>query len=124
MRRTIDQSPIRDGFRFILTLRADFLSKALSHRDFRDAIQDANLLFPEAANSFSDALGFQITEADTPHLYLLLRRSLTDAGLSTYTAKNHYQRMRPFMVNKEPTCTPDEESHLMKDGSHFARTWR
>ena len=32
--------------------------------------------------------------------------------------KDQYQRTRPFMVNKEPTCTPDEEAHLTKDGSY------
>jgi len=47
-----------------------------------------------------------------------LRRTLADGGLSTYTAKNKYQRKRPFMKNHEPTCTPDEEAHLMKDGSY------
>jgi acid phosphatase (class A) len=82
------------------------------------ATEDANLMFPEAAGTFSCALGIPITEKDTPHLYMLLRRTLADAGLSTYTAKNHYQRKRPFMVNGEPTCTPDEETHLMKDGSY------
>ncbi|MBW1812064.1 MAG: phosphatase PAP2 family protein, partial [Deltaproteobacteria bacterium] len=91
------------------------------------AIEDANLMFPQAAGTFSCALGVPITEQDTPHLYMLLRRTLADAGLSTYTAKNHYQRTRPFMVNKEPTCTPDEEEHLMKDGStpsgHTATGW-
>jgi acid phosphatase (class A) len=58
---------------------------------------------------------------------MLLRRTLTDAGLSTYTAKNTYQRERPFMVNSEPTCTPDEEEQLRKDGSypsgHTALGW-
>ncbi len=82
------------------------------------AAKDAELMFPEAAGTFSCALGIPITEKDTPHLYMLLRRTLADAGLSTYTAKNHYQRKRPFMVNKETTCTPDEEDHLMKDGSY------
>ena len=82
------------------------------------AAEDANLMFPRAASTFSCALDAPITEQDTPHLYMLLRRTLADAGLSTYTAKNHYQRTRPFMVNKEPTCTPDEEEHLMKDGSY------
>jgi acid phosphatase (class A) len=82
------------------------------------ATEDANLMFPEAAGAFSCALNAPITEQDTPHLYMLLRRTLADAGLSTYTAKNHYQRTRPFMVNKESTCTPDEEEHLMKDGSY------
>ncbi len=82
------------------------------------AADDANLMFPQAAGTFSCALGIPITEQDTPHLYMLMRRTLADAGLSTYTAKNQYQRKRPFMVNKEPTCTPDEEAHLMKDGSY------
>jgi len=82
------------------------------------ATEDANLMFPRAAGTFSCALGASINEKDTPHLYMLLRRTLADAGLSTYTAKNHYQRTRPFVVNKKLTCTPDEEAHLMKDGSY------
>jgi acid phosphatase (class A) len=82
------------------------------------AIQDANLMFPQAADTFSCALGIPITEEDTPHLYMILRRTLADAGLSTYTAKNHYQRKRPFMMNNEPICTPDDEEFLRKDGSY------
>ncbi len=82
------------------------------------AAKDAELMFPEAAGTFSCALGIPITEKDTPHLYMLLRRTLADAGLSTYTAKNKYQRKRPFMKNNEPTCTPDEEEDLRKDGSY------
>jgi len=63
-------------------------------------------------------LGIPITEQGTPHLYMLLRRTLAVAGLSTYRAKNKYQRKRPFMKNKEPICTPDEKQLLMKDGSY------
>jgi acid phosphatase (class A) len=91
------------------------------------AIEDANLKFPEAAGTFSCALGAPITKQHMPHLYMLLRRTLADAGLSTYAAKNHYQRARPFMVNEEPICTPDEAEHLRKDGSypsgHTALGW-
>ena len=82
------------------------------------ATEDANLMFPQAAGTFSCALNAPITEQDTPYLYMLLGRTLTDAGLSTYTAKNHYSRTRPFVVNKEPTCTPDEEKLLIKNGSY------
>lgn len=85
---------------------------------FKLAAKDAELHFPEAAQAFSCALGIPITEEHTPYLYMLMRRSLTDAGLSTYTAKNHYQRKRPFMENGQPTCTPQEEAHLKKDGSY------
>jgi acid phosphatase (class A) len=91
------------------------------------AAEDANLVFTQAAGTFSCALGALITEQDTPHLYMLLRRTLADAGLSTYKAKNHYSRTRPFVLNNEPTCTPDEEEHLKKDGSypsgHTALGW-
>ncbi|KPJ77839.1 MAG: acid phosphatase [Deltaproteobacteria bacterium SG8_13] len=82
------------------------------------AVEDANLMFPPAAEAFSCALKAPITEQDTPHLYMLMRRSLADAGLATYRAKNNYNRVRPFLVNKEPTCTPGEEAHLKKDGSY------
>lgn len=91
------------------------------------ATEDADLRFPEAAGTFSCALGAPVSEQETPHLYMLLRRTLADAGLSTYAAKNNYQRIRPFVENKQPTCTPDEEQHLMKDGSypsgHTALGW-
>ena len=82
------------------------------------AAEDANLMFPRATGTFACALNAPITEQDTPHLYMLLRRSLTDAALSTYAAKNHYNRTRPFVMNQEPTCSPDDEEFLMKDGSY------
>ena len=82
------------------------------------ATEDANLIFPEAAGAFSCVLNAPITEQDTPHLYMLFRRTLIDAGRSTYTAKDHYSRARPFVVNKEPICTPDEEKFLLKNGSY------
>ncbi|RJP93772.1 MAG: phosphatase PAP2 family protein [Desulfobacteraceae bacterium] len=89
--------------------------------------EDAELMFPEAAGTFSCALGIPITEQDTPHLYMILRRTLTDAGLSTSKAKKHYQRKRPFQINQQPICTPDEEPFLIKNGSypsgHTAAGW-
>ncbi len=82
------------------------------------ATRDAELKFPEATEAFSDALGFQISETETPHLYLLLRRSLTDAGLSTFAAKKRYSRPRPFLENDQPICTPVDEEGLSKNGSY------
>jgi len=82
------------------------------------ATQDAVLTFPEATEAFNIVLDVKISEETTPHLYMILRRTLADAGLSTYAAKNHYQRARPFMLNNLPTCTPNEEAMLRKDGSY------
>jgi acid phosphatase (class A) len=68
-----------------------------------------------------------ISQEATPHLNMLLRRSLVDAGFATYRAKDHYQRKRPFAEMGETTCSPKEEAHLSKDGSypsgHAALGW-
>jgi len=82
------------------------------------AATDANLKFPAAADTFACALGIPISQQATPHLNMLLRRSLLDTGLATYAAKDRYQRTRPFAALKEGTCTPAEEAALAKDGSY------
>lgn len=82
------------------------------------ATLDADLRFPHAADTFSCVLDTPVTQADTPYLYQLLRRTMTDAGLATYSAKNRYQRTRPFVANQAPICTPQEQAFLAKDGSY------
>lgn len=82
------------------------------------AVKDAILHFPEATEAYNIILDIKITEESTPHLYMILRRTLADAGGSTYGVKNKYQRQRPFMVNNTPVCTPDDEEMLRGDGSY------
>ena len=82
------------------------------------ATQDANLKFPAAASAFSCALGIPVSQEGTPNLNMLLRRTLLDAGLATYAAKDKYNRQRPFVVTGEETCTPAEQPMLSKDGSY------
>jgi acid phosphatase (class A) len=82
------------------------------------AVQDANLSFPKAAETFSCAIGVPISEQQMPNLYMLLRRTLTDAGLATYKAKNKYQRTRPFVTFKVASCTPAEDAFLATNGSY------
>ncbi|MEL7552581.1 phosphatase PAP2 family protein [Pseudomonas protegens] len=91
------------------------------------AATDAELSFPGPAKTFSCALGTQISEKSTPHLYTLMQRTLTDAGGSTYAGKNAYNRTRPFVVHDEGTCRKDMEPLLRTDGSwpsgHSAAGW-
>ena len=82
------------------------------------AAKDADLHFPAAANIFSCALGATVSTEQTPALYRLLQRSLTDFGLATYPAKKAHQRPRPFLINGESICTPDELELLKTDGSY------
>ena len=81
------------------------------------AVADADLS-PRATSVFACALGVPISEAQTPNLNMLLRRSMTDAALATYKAKTHYQRTRPFVVFKAHSCTPADEAFLVNDGSY------
>ncbi len=91
------------------------------------AIGDADLVFPKPAENFACALGVPIDEATTPRLFGLMKKVLSDAGLSTYGVKNKYERTRPFVVHGEGTCTPDQEAILHDDGSypsgHTAAGW-
>ncbi|MFT5674612.1 MAG: acid phosphatase (class A) [Paraglaciecola sp.] len=104
----------------VLKLDQSIAEKNLSMSGDRkaQAAKDADLMFPEATEAFNIIPGITITKETTPNVYRVLRRSLTDAGLSTYAAKNLYQRKRPFMINGENTCTPQDEDLLRKDGSY------
>ena len=85
---------------------------------FTQATRDADLSFPAGASQFACALGIPVDRTRTPHLYRLLERSRIDASAATKAAKNHYRRPRPFMLNGQPTCTPEDEEELRGNGSY------
>jgi acid phosphatase (class A) len=82
------------------------------------AVRDADLSYPASMSTFSCAVGVPINERDFPNLTMLLRRTLADAALATYKAKNKYRRTRPFIALNAHTCTPKDEPLLAKDGSY------
>lgn len=82
------------------------------------ATRDADLFSPAATAAFSCAAGVDIGSQVTPRLDRLLRKTMADLGMSTSAIKRQYQRARPFMVNGQPTCTPDWEPKLRQDGSY------
>lgn len=82
------------------------------------AARDADVNFPDAAGVYSCALGAPITQKDTPYLYQLLRRVASDAGYAGDGAKELYKRNRPFVINKQAPCTPEEMDRLGADRSY------
>jgi len=82
------------------------------------ATRDANLDFPDAAGTYSCAVGAPIDPQRTPYLYQLLRRVASDAGYAGDGAKDLYKRNRPFVVNKQVPCTPEETERLGADRSY------
>lgn len=82
------------------------------------AIKDAFLSPTTAGATFSCAAGFQIDATRTPKLDALLLRTARDLGRSTSATKAKYMRTRPFVANGQPSCTPDMEQVLRRDGSY------
>lgn len=103
---------------FAADLEASELRKQRDSPRWEQAKRDAVLAFPEAAGIFECALDVPVTESGTPHLYRLLRRSRTDAAVVSDAAKDKYVRTRPFVLNGEPSCTPDKEEGLARNGSY------
>lgn len=85
---------------------------------FAHATADADLRWPQAAAGFEAVLGQPVSGPQTPDAAMLLRRAAMDAALSTYRAKSHYMRVRPFVARGVPSCTPADEAVLRKDGSY------
>ena len=82
------------------------------------AAADADLSFPHAPAPSAARSMRRSPSSGSPYLYQLMRRVLTDAGLATYGAKDHYKRVRPFVHFNEGTCTPHDEQMLRNDGSY------
>lgn len=85
---------------------------------WRQAAIDADLFSPKATDVFSCAADLTIGAASTPRLEALLRKAGPDLALAVYPSKRKYQRARPFMANNQPTCTPESEDGLRRDGSY------
>jgi acid phosphatase (class A) len=85
---------------------------------FALAEADFDLKIPSLVDDFSCALNAQFSEQDAPYLTTLLRRSVSDLGLSTYAAKTYYQRQRPFQQNHEALGVPEYRDKLAKDPSY------
>lgn len=81
------------------------------------AVSDAD--YKNITAAFSSAFGKEISKENTPVLYGLLQRVLQDSHDSAVRkAKNHYMRVRPFVVYKSSTCTPELDKTMSKTGSY------
>jgi len=82
------------------------------------ARRDADLFSPTSTATYSCAAGIAIGPETTPKTNALMRRAALDFAMSTRATKQKYMRKRPFMVNGQPTCTPEQEKLLANDGSY------
>ncbi|QKJ87969.1 phosphatase PAP2 family protein [Paramixta manurensis] len=85
----------------------------------REALARSDADYKNITDIFSAAFGQEISPEKTPALYTLLTRVLQDShDYAMRGAKNHYMRVRPFVVYKDHTCTPEKDKEMKDTGSY------
>ncbi len=85
---------------------------------WEQAAIDADLFSPNALGIYSCAAGMTLSVETTPKIVALMRKAAPDLAMAVYPTKQHYMRPRPFMVNNQPICTPNDAAGLRRDGSY------
>ena len=92
----------------------------------QQAIREADMGMESLLNVFSQPMGIELSAAKTPELAVLVSHIITDGSNATRKAKNHFNRLRPFLYFNEGTLIPaEEESHHTPSypSSHSATGW-
>jgi acid phosphatase (class A) len=81
---------------------------------------------PKAVANFSCAHGMDIDPARMPHLFMRVRRPMTDIGLAYDCGKDHCGRLRLYAALGGENCTPSygaAESRRSYPSGHAAVSW-
>jgi len=76
--------------------------------------------------AFRCSMGMDLKANNVPHLVNLLARVFTDSMNATDPAKDHFERKRPFLVDKGPICitaTPAFAKTFDYPSSHATISW-
>ncbi len=73
------------------------------------ATKDVAAGMPEMLRNFSCAAGVTLTPETAPRLAALMKRVERDANDLSNIAKAHYQRQRPFLIDRGRVCQPLDE---------------
>lgn len=73
------------------------------------ATNDAVYATPALMKDFSCAVGVRLTPESAPRLMSVLDRATLDTSRQSGKAKAFYQRQRPFMIDRGPTCEPPSD---------------
>ena len=82
------------------------------------AAVDADLTDEHLGRPFSEVFGLEINEKNTPTLFSMMQKIRLDSNVTTKSAKQHYNRTRPFISMKVATCTPQDETTLKSNCSY------
>jgi acid phosphatase (class A) len=81
------------------------------------AVADTDRHQDATNRAFQCTFGVDIGPEQTPVLYKLLAKMRIDVRASTYPAKSHFKRPRPWVANKSQVCAASEQL-VRDDGSY------
>lgn len=110
--------PAEDSVAFLADKARYESGRVLRNNDrVRLASEDAS--YKNFGQAFSAAYGMEISEKHTPVLYQLLTQVLQDShDYAMRSAKEHYKRVRPYVIYKNATCTPEKDKKMATTGSY------
>ena len=119
--------PAFDSIEFLID-RAKYEEGLLERNTERGKLAVLDAQSGKVAESFSPVFGIEINATNTPELYTLIGRLRNELGdMSTRSAKQKYNRVRPYVLYNTGTCYPKDEERLRNNGSnpsgHSARGW-
>lgn len=82
------------------------------------AVSDSRLNEDSLLKNFSPCFGLELSKAGTPELARLIIGISWTSDYCTKEAKEHYMRVRPFVLFEESSLTPWDEADLSKNGSY------
>lgn len=79
----------------------------------------------DVMKDFSCAAGIKLSPETTPATYRLLANANADTARANNLAKDHWKRLRPFLIDQGPVCDSKEELAKSYDypSGHATRGW-
>jgi acid phosphatase (class A) len=89
------------------------------------ATDDVPSSVTDVMKDFSCAAGVKLSPETTPATYRLLANANADTSRANNLAKDHWQRLRPFLIDRGPICDSKEELAKSYDypSGHSTRGW-
>jgi acid phosphatase (class A) len=89
------------------------------------ATRDVPSSVPDVMQDFSCAAGVTLSPQTTPATYRLLANANADTARANNAAKDHWRRLRPFLIDNGPVCESKEDLAKSYDypSGHTTRGW-
>jgi acid phosphatase (class A) len=89
------------------------------------ALNDVGSSVPEVMKDFSCAAGVTLSPEATPATFKLLANANADTSRENNVAKDHYKRLRPFLIDKGEICDKAKDIAASYDypSGHSTRGW-